>query len=130
LLASHHSKVQFCSNSVTGMMTAPAFALVSVCWVISAQCRFFAPGQVKHSRNCREQVQRTHRLGGSAAPGLPLDNARQILWRDHLAPAGRKSSFPCHHNVAVLMRGFRQQDFTGLNPFRGAALARQAILQR
>src|SRR4051812_16065455 len=37
--------VQFCSNRVTGTMIAPALAWVSVwvsvCWVISAQCRFF-----------------------------------------------------------------------------------------
>jgi hypothetical protein len=39
--------VQFCSNSVTGMMTAPAFALVSFSSAIAAQCRFLAPRQVK-----------------------------------------------------------------------------------
>src|SRR3954447_10906353 len=55
LVASHHSKVQFCSNSVTGTMTAPALALVSVCWVMSAQCRFFAPRQVKDLRIRGEQ---------------------------------------------------------------------------
>jgi hypothetical protein len=31
-------------------MIAPAFALVSVCSVMSAQCRFFAGSQVKDSR--------------------------------------------------------------------------------
>jgi hypothetical protein len=31
------------------MMTAPAFALVSVCCVMSAQCRFFAARQGKDS---------------------------------------------------------------------------------
>src|SRR6202041_2850334 len=49
LVASHHSSVQFCSNSVTGMMTAPALALVSVAasvsWVMSAQCLFWAARQ-------------------------------------------------------------------------------------
>jgi hypothetical protein len=40
--------VQFCSNSVTGMMIAPAFALVSVGWVIAAQCRFLAGSQGKN----------------------------------------------------------------------------------
>jgi hypothetical protein len=37
--------VQFCSNSVTGMMTAPALAWVSASWVMSAHCRFFTPRQ-------------------------------------------------------------------------------------
>src|SRR5256714_2366219 len=34
LLGSCQRMVQFCSNSVTGTMIAPALALVSVCWVI------------------------------------------------------------------------------------------------
>src|ERR1700721_2414873 len=50
LLASHHIRVQFCSNSVTGTMIAPAFALVSVSFAIPGQCRFFAARQVKDSR--------------------------------------------------------------------------------
>ena len=48
-VASHQSSVQFCSNNVTGMMTAPAFALVSVCCVMSAHCRFSGDRQVKVS---------------------------------------------------------------------------------
>src|ERR1700730_15439256 len=54
LLGSCQMIVQFCSNSVTGTMIAPAFALVSAAsvasWVMPAQCRFFAPRQVKVSR--------------------------------------------------------------------------------
>src|SRR6516162_9825234 len=42
LVASHQMIVQFCSNSVTGTMIAPAFALVSVSCVMSRECRFLA----------------------------------------------------------------------------------------
>src|SRR2546430_1963942 len=46
--------VQFCSNSVTGTMIAPALALVwvslRVSWVMAAHCRFFRARQVKDSR--------------------------------------------------------------------------------
>jgi hypothetical protein len=47
LLASHHIKVQFCSSGVTGMMSAPAFDLVSFSCAIVAQCRFLTFRQVK-----------------------------------------------------------------------------------
>ena len=42
LVGSCQMMVQFCSNSVTGTMIAPAFAWVSVCSVMAAQCRFLA----------------------------------------------------------------------------------------
>src|SRR5689334_3975454 len=48
--------VQFCSNGVTGTMTAPAFALVSVSCVMGPECRFLAARQ------------------GKDLPGIPLRN--------------------------------------------------------
>src|ERR1700730_9957245 len=83
LVASHHRIVQFCSNSVTGTMIAPAFALVSVCSVMSAQCRFFAGSQVKDSRTS------WLKWGGSATPrSRDPSSASQICstqWRVPLA---------------------------------------------
>jgi hypothetical protein len=43
--------VQFCWNGVTGMIAAPALALVSVWSVIAAQCRFFVGCQGEIARN-------------------------------------------------------------------------------
>ncbi|MGY4599986.1 hypothetical protein ACVWXL_007732 [Bradyrhizobium sp. GM22.5] len=51
LEGSSQMMVQFCSNSVTGTMIAPAFALasacVSFCSVMAPQCRFLPCRQAK-----------------------------------------------------------------------------------
>jgi hypothetical protein len=39
----HQIKVQFCSKGVTGMIIAPAFALVSDCCAIVRQIADFSP---------------------------------------------------------------------------------------
>src|SRR3954466_3742483 len=43
LVASHHNSVQFCWNGVTGMIAAPALALVSV-WSVIGMTRFVIAG--------------------------------------------------------------------------------------
>jgi hypothetical protein len=43
--------VQFCWNSVTGMIAAPAFACVTLSFAMPAQCRFFPASQVDCAAN-------------------------------------------------------------------------------
>src|ERR1700758_3078830 len=90
LLGSSHRIVQFCSNSVTGTIIAPAFAwvpassaVVSVWFAIAAHCRFLLVRQVKDScGEGRKNLQRsilwriTHRLRRSAGG--------ETLQRQHL----------------------------------------------
>jgi len=74
LVASHQISVQFCSNKVTGMMSAPAFALVSGSSAIAAQCRFLAGSQgEKRLETVRQDttspIQIYRRLGANR-PGI------------------------------------------------------------
>src|SRR5229473_1526934 len=76
LVASHQISVQFCSNSVTGIMIAPAFALVSVSWVMSAHCRFFAGrqgeiGRKKQAADASLVISVWFKLNLSVVPALP-----------------------------------------------------------
>jgi hypothetical protein len=46
-VAVHHSRVQFCSNAVTGTIIAPAFALFSDVSVMGRRMPIFGPSPRK-----------------------------------------------------------------------------------
>ena len=72
LVASHQNRVQFCSNSVTGMMTAPAFALVSVCvicWSSPHNADFLRRAKGKCSGDGRDDFVQINVMTALAKPG-------------------------------------------------------------
>ncbi len=89
LLGSHQRMVQFCSNSVTGTMIAPAFALVSVL--------VWFPGSWQHNADflhARQVKDFAHFGGGTAAFDLRLQGLlrNRIGWPKWNRPPPRSAS--------------------------------------
>src|SRR5215475_15457780 len=98
LVASHQMMVQFCSNGVTGTMTAPAFALVSVSCVMGPECPFLAARQGKdlHGIPLRNRLECLH--GAACPPDQPRACAGPPSVRDRAGDRAR------HRAAAPLAR--------------------------
>ena len=90
--------MQFCWNSVTGMMAAPALALVSLASVMPAQCRFLPRRQEvfcgqRHAKNLAKLRMATSAACVGCSRYLALRPSRRALARlqavERLRPADR-----------------------------------------